>query len=161
MGREGHCRQISLSCVGSACSVPATLVCPCSRRVCFPILHFSGSRLLYRERALSCMHFPGLSCSGSGFRVLHEDADWVGPVFCAFACRRSSGNQEFDERTLPGRSAPFPLRGPRLSFRVRRLGGLCVSFGVLISGCDPPGGCQPSRISGSLWLETGSLFAFW
>ena len=24
------------------------------------------SRLLYRERALSCVHFPGLSCSGSG-----------------------------------------------------------------------------------------------
>ena len=24
---------------------------------------------------------------------------------------------------------------------------------------DPPGGCRPSRISGSLWLETGGLFA--
>ena len=37
-------------------------VCPHSRCVCFPRLHCSGSRLLYRERALSCMHFPGLSC---------------------------------------------------------------------------------------------------
>ena len=26
---------------------------------------------------------------------------------------------------------------------------------------DPPGGCRPSRISGSLWLETGGLFAVW
>ena len=25
--------------------------------------------------------------------------------------------------------------------------------------CDPPRGCQPYRISGSLWLETGGLFA--
>ena len=37
----------------------------------------------------------------------------------------------------------------------------CVSSGELISGCGHPGGCQPSRISGSLWLETGSLFAVW
>ena len=27
---------------------------------------------------------------------------------------------------------------------------LCVSSGELISGCDPPGGCQPSRIPGRL-----------
>ena len=26
----------------------------------------------------------------------------------------------------------------------------CVSSGELISGCDPPGGCQPSRIPGRL-----------
>ena len=26
---------------------------------------------------------------------------------------------------------------------------------------DPPSGCRPSRISGSLWLETGGLFAVW
>ena len=40
-------------------------VCPHSWHVCFPRLHCSGSRLLSRERALICMHFPGLSCSGS------------------------------------------------------------------------------------------------
>ena len=33
--------------------------------------------------ALGCMHFPGLSCSGSGSRVLHKDTDPVGPAFCA------------------------------------------------------------------------------
>ena len=36
----------------------------------------------------------------------------------------------------------------------------CVSPGELISGCDPPSRCQASRISGSLWLETGSYFQF-
>ena len=30
----------------------------------------------------------------------------------------------------------------------------------LVFSCDPPGGCQPSRISGSLWLETGGLLQF-
>ena len=29
------------------------------------------------------MHFPGLSCSGSGSGVLHKGTDSVGPGFCA------------------------------------------------------------------------------
>ena len=33
--------------------------------------------------ALSCMHFPGLSCSGSGTRIVHKGTDSVGPAFCA------------------------------------------------------------------------------
>ena len=33
--------------------------------------------------ALGCVHFPGLSRSGSGSPVLHKGADLVGPVFCA------------------------------------------------------------------------------
>ena len=41
-------------------------VCPRSQRVCFPRLHCSGSRLLYRVRDMCCVHFPGLSRSGSG-----------------------------------------------------------------------------------------------
>ena len=68
----------------------------------------------------------------------------------------SSGSQELDWRTLPGCGAPSPLRGPSLF-----PGAPCVPSGKLISGCDPPGGCQPSTISGSLWLEAGSLFAVW
>ena len=56
---------------------------------------------------------------------------------------------------LPGCSAPFPLCGPSL-FPPALVG--CVR---LVFSCDPPGRCQPSRISGSLWLETGGLFAVW
>ena len=48
VGREEHCRQISLVSVVSAPGVSATLGLPCSRRVCFPSLHCSGSRLLCR-----------------------------------------------------------------------------------------------------------------
>ena len=73
----------------------------------------------------------------------------------------SSGNQELDERTLPRCSVPYSLRGPSLSFQSRQSVVPCVSSGELISDCDPLGRCQPSRISGSLWLETGSLFAVW
>ena len=46
MGREGHCKQITLAC---ARSVSATRGFPCSRCVCFPCLHCSGSRLLCWE----------------------------------------------------------------------------------------------------------------
>ena len=51
--------------------------------------------------------------------------------------------------------------GPSLSFRERLLGAPGVCSGELVSRRNPPGGCQSSRISGSLWLETGSLFAVW
>ena len=33
--------------------------------------------------ALGCMHLPGLSCSGSGTRVVLRGTDSIGPVFCA------------------------------------------------------------------------------
>ena len=33
--------------------------------------------------ALGCMHFPGLSHSGSGSQVPHKGTDSVGPAFCA------------------------------------------------------------------------------
>ena len=35
------------------------------------------------RQTLSCMHFPGLSRSGSGSWVLHKGTDSVGPAFCA------------------------------------------------------------------------------
>ena len=39
----------------------------------------------------------------------------------------SSGSQELDWRTLPGWSAPSPLRGPSLSFRARQSGACAFS----------------------------------
>ena len=46
MGREEHCKQITLAC---AHSVSATLGLPPLMRVCFPCLHCLASRLLCRE----------------------------------------------------------------------------------------------------------------
>ena len=127
-------------------------VCPHSQRVCFPRLHCSGSRLLYMEQALSCVRFQFL-----GTPQKHR-LGWA----CVLCLPRlsSSGSQELDERTLPKYGAPSPLRGPSLSF-LSWLDAPCVCSGVLVSSPNPPGGCRPSRISGSLWLETGSLFAVW
>ena len=68
-------------------------VCPRSWRVCFPCLHCSAFRLLYREWALSCVYFPGLSHSGSGSRVLHKCPDSVGPELCAFPVRAAQGTR--------------------------------------------------------------------
>ena len=52
---------------------------------------------------------PCPSRSGSGSWVLHKEADWVGPVFCAVSGPRSSGNQELEEHTLFRCSATSPL----------------------------------------------------
>ena len=145
VGRERHCRRMSLACVGSTLSVPTTLGLPPLTGVCFPRLHCSGSWLLYREQALCCMQFQFLGTTqkrGLGWACILCLSHWS-----------SSGSQELDEGTLPGFDAPHPLRGPSLSFWAHQSGAPCVPSGKLISGCDPPGRCQPSRISSSLWLE--------
>ena len=107
------------------------------------------------KQALGCVHFPGLSRSGSGFRVLHKDADSVGPVFCALPGLCGFGDLVLGEHTLPaGRRVLSPPRPSPWVSRVHRKSTvsdvLCVSSGELVSGCDPPGGCQPSRIPGRL-----------
>ena len=64
-------------------------------------------------------------------------------------------------RSLTGALSPVRCQQHQPHFRLRWSGAPCVCSGELASSRDPPGGCQPSRISGSLWLETGSLFAVW
>ncbi|CAI9176404.1 unnamed protein product [Rangifer tarandus platyrhynchus] len=51
--------------------------------------------------ALGCMHFPGLSRSGSGSRVLHKDTDSVGPALSALPRSEQLRDQVLGERTLP------------------------------------------------------------
>ena len=114
-GREGHCRPMSLACVGSTCSVPATLGLPRSQHMCFPRLHCSGSRLLSREQALRGVHFPGLSRSGSGSRVLHKGADSVGPAFCAFPAGAAQATRSLRSTLSPGAARLLPPH-PSLSF---------------------------------------------
>ena len=62
-------------------------VCPSSRQCVLP-----GSTVLRIQvalqgncptQALHFVHFPGLSCLGSGSRVLHKGTDSVGCAFCA------------------------------------------------------------------------------
>ena len=87
-------------------------VCPRSQHVCFPCLQCSGSRLLYREQALSCVHFPGPSCSGSGSQVLHKGADLVGPAFCAFPGRAAQAAWSLTSTLSPGAVCLIPSAVP-------------------------------------------------
>ena len=61
------------------------------------------------------MHFPGLSHSGSGTRVLHKGADLVGLVFVPFPGLSSSGDQVFGEHSCcnlsPAPSLPLGFLG--------------------------------------------------
>ena len=143
-GRAVSCRQTSL-CVGSTPCVPATLGLPRSRVSVLSRLHCSGSRLLYMECALRCLRFQ-FSCPPQ-----KHGLGWT-CVLC-LPRRSSSGRQELAGRTLPA-AAPA-------SVSTSRVPAPCVCSGELASSLDPPGGCRPSTISGSLWLETGGLFAVW
>ena len=78
VGREGHCKQITLAC---ARSVSATLgLPPLTVHTAQALGCSAGNRL---RPALGCMHLSGLSCSGSGTQVVLRGADSVGPAFCA------------------------------------------------------------------------------
>ena len=59
------------------------------------------------KRALGCVHFPGLSRSGSGSRALPKGADLVGPGFCALP---RSGAWEARSPEVAG--ASYHLRRP-------------------------------------------------
>ena len=124
LGRKGRCRLMSLACVGSTRSVPATLGLPRSWVCAFPV---------YTAQAPGCSIWSGpcIAC-GSSFRVLHKSADSVGPAFCAFPGRSSSGSEELDGCTPTGCGAPSPLRGPSLSFCPCQLGvcALCLFSGA-------------------------------
>ena len=107
MGREGHW------CVWKVLAVFCPhWVCPHSRCVSFSHLHSSGSRLLYREWALSCVHFPGLHHSGSGFWVLYKDTDSVGPEFCAFPSWAAQAARSLTSTLSPGAVCLIPSGVP-------------------------------------------------
>ena len=159
MGREEHCKQISLACVGSAHSVSTKLSLSCSQRVCFHGLQFSGSRLLCQELSEAGPGLPALPRSKSlrlRFLGCTNVQTQLGLRFVPFLGPSSSGDQVLGERGHPQVGGPsYCLPRPScLVFWVYNgrtfLGVLCVSSGGLISGCDPPGRCQPSRIPRTL-----------
>ena len=151
MGREEHCKQISLVCGGSARSVWATVGLPM-----LVVCVLSWSTLLrlqvalqgyYLKWALGCAHFPGLSCSGSGSQVLHKGTDSVVPVFCApprFEQLRQPGAWQVHSPSLAVGLITSPIPAslfPGCASKSIISSVLCVSSGRLISDCDSPGGC--------------------
>ena len=128
-------------------------VCPRSQVCAFPI---------YTAQAPGCSIWSGpcIEC-GSHFRVLHKSADSVGPAFCAFPTRAAQAARSLTGALSRVRRAFSPPR-PQPQFpRASPLRAPCVRSQELASSRDPPGRCRPSRISGSLWLETRGLFAVW
>ena len=106
VGRVEHCKQISLACVGSACSVLPTLglllltVCVLSWFTLFRVLvALLGNCLRW---TLGCVHFSDLCHSGSDSRVLHKSIDSVGHAFCAIPGSEQCRRQVLGERTVPG-----------------------------------------------------------
>ena len=144
---------MSLACVGRTRRVPATLGLPRSRVCAFPV---------YTAQAPGCSIWSGPCVAwGSSFQVLHKSADLVGPAFRVFPGRAAQAARSLTGMLSPVRCAFSPLRSQPQFPRARRVRAPCVCSGELASSQDPPGGCQLSRFSGSLWLETRSLFAVW
>ena len=102
----GGCKQISLTCVRSARSVQTTLGLPQLTAACaFPAYtaQAPGCSAGHCPKWTLCfMYFPGLSCSGSGSRVLCKGTDLVGHVFCAFPVPSSSSNPVLGKHTVSG-----------------------------------------------------------
>ena len=161
MGRRGTADKCHWPVQGALVVFRPHCVCPRSGQVCVSCLHFSGSRLLSREWALHCVHFPGLSRSGSGSRVFHKSADSVQPAFCAFPGQSSSGSQELDELTLPRCRVPYPLCGPSFSFQACQSVRLASVLGSWTLAVTLQANVDHPESQGSLWLEAGSLFAVW
>ena len=159
MGKEEHCKQISLACVGidiivwALLGLPQLMACVLSRSTVLRLqVALQGNCL---KRALDCVHFQVLSCSGSDSWVVHKGTDSVGPAFCALSrskqLRQLGAWQALSQ--LGGASYHLPGPSPLVScvcLKSAISGVLCVSSGELISDCDPPGGCQPSRVPGRL-----------
>ena len=145
----GECSQC-FSCTGF---IPAHSVCAFMVYTSQALGCSAGNCLRW---ALGCMHFPCLSCSGSGSQVLHTGADSVGPAFCALPrSKQLRWPGALWAQSPPGGGCILspPPSQPFLFwvFNGHTFSGVpCVSSGGLISGCDPPGGCQPSRIPRSL-----------
>ena len=135
-------------------------VCPCSHHVCFHGLHCSGSRLLCQELSEAGPGLCALSRSKPlRFRFLGTPQrcrlSWA-CVLCPSQVRAALVTRCLAS-TVSSRWGGVSYRLPhhsRLVFWVyngRAFSGVtCVSSGELISGCDPPGRCQQSRIPSSL-----------
>ena len=115
VGREEHCKQISLACVGSAHSVPATLGLPL-----LTACVLSQSTLLRLQVAVQGAG-PGLQALPRSkllrfrFSCTLQRQTRLGPRFVPFIDPSSSGDQVLGEHTLLRYGASYHLPGPSLS----------------------------------------------
>ena len=112
MGREGHCKQILLACVGSACSVWTTLGLPQLKVAC--------ASWVYTAQAPGCSagHCPKQFHALPRSKLLRflgtpQRQTQLGMRFVPFPGLSSSGDQVFGEHTIP--SGHFPRWTVRLN----------------------------------------------
>ena len=156
MGREEHCKQVSLASVGSARSVWATLGLPPLTGMC--------AFLVYTVQVPGCSAGE-LSKVGPGLHAIPRSKPlrfrFSGtPQRCrlGWACALCPSQVQAAQVTrclVSAVAATYHL--PRPCCLVFWVYSQCtfsgvpyISSGELISGCDPPGGCRPSRIPRSL-----------
>ena len=145
-------------CVGGVLAVSGShWVYPRSRHVCLPRLHCLSSRLFCWGTVYGG---PRVACASQIYaaqvQVLlysTKAQTQLGLCFVPFPGPSRSGNQVLDEGTLPrcGASYHLPCSSRLVSWVLSGVSDVpCVSPGELISSCNPPDGCQPSRIPGRL-----------
>ena len=149
VGREGHCRQMSLACVGGTRSVRPHRVCPA---------HGACATLLRPQAALQGVGPELHAVPVLGYSTKAQTR--LGLRFVPSPARAAQAARSLMGTLFPGAVHLIPSAVPA-SVSTHAGWVRLVCSGEVVSSCDPPSGCQPSRISGSLWLETGSLFAVW
>ena len=156
---EGGTLQTNIADLCGECSqcMDHTGFAPAQGSVCFPGLHCSGSRLLCRA----------LFKAGPAFRVLPRSkllrfSDTPQGYRLGWACILCPSQVHTAQMTRCLASTLSQLGGasyyphspsPSVSWVhcENTISGMpCVSPGELFSDCNPPGGCQPSRITGRL-----------
>ena len=146
----GMCEECS-QCFSHTRFAPAHSVCA------FPVytsqaLGRSAKNCL--RQALGCMHFPAVQVQF--LRYSTKAQTLLGLRFVPLWGLSSSGDQVLGEGSHPQMwSSSYHFPHPSCSvfwvYNGRTLSGvLCVSSRELIPVCNPPGGCQPSRIPRSL-----------
>ena len=166
MEREVHANKYSWLVSNCSKNMDYTGFAKAQGSVCFPDLHCSGpgcSAGHCPKWALSFMHFPGLSHSGS--LVLYKGTDLVVSAFCALP-----RSQQFrwpgawqvhcprwtilNHLPSPGHSVSWVCRESTISVVGH------VSSGELILGCDPPAYFNHPGPQEDV-LATGSLLTVW
>ena len=160
VGREAHCKQILLACVGGVRRGWPTL----------RLLHVTAACTSWAHTAQA----PGcsaraLSQVGPAFHALPRSKllGFLGPLqrhrprwavyFVPFPGPSCSGDQVFlNALSQVGPESYVSLWSQPLSFP----GVPCVSSGELISGCDTPGRCEPSRIPGRRHYQLAACLQF-
>ena len=152
VGREEHCEQITLAC---AHGVLSTLGLPLLKACVISLLHCLSSRLLCWEMSEAGPGLYALPRSGPlRFRYLgtpqRHRLCWA-CILCPSQVQAAQVTRCLASTVAATYRLPRPCRLVFWVYNWRAFSGVpCVSSGELISGCDPPGGCQPSRIPRSL-----------